>query len=419
MFGKADTILEVDSVYKRYARTNEAARRQLSDLFLRAIAGVRATRDTHRDGEFWGLRNISFSVKRGDALGVIGFNGAGKTSLLRVLNGQMAPDRGEVRILGTSASFIDLGAGLNLTLSGRENIYIKGAVLGRSREEMDAVAADIVSFAELGDFIDSPVKNYSSGMTARLGFSIVTHVDPSLLLIDEILSVGDFHFRQKCLQRVRQLRERSSFVLVSHNMRDIRSFCDEVIVLERGSIAFKGAPEDAIEFYQESEARLKGTNQPELIERFRPRLYGHFLERTELIAFDHAYWGRPDGTPVSMFSPGEPVGVHFKFSVDHGPRNLRIGIPVWNEDDVQVTAFASYQGGRIVRPGKNGEVSGFLDLSNAAFNPGEYVAVLSVSDGPEFLLRKPLEPVTVNAAHGAQYWGVTHMDHRWDGLDFK
>jgi ABC-type polysaccharide/polyol phosphate transport system ATPase subunit len=413
-----DTVLEVDGVYKRYARSTAATRKQLSEVFVRALFGRSVDRTDHKKDEFWGLRNINFSVKRGDAIGVIGFNGAGKTSLLRVLGGQMMPDRGEVRILGNSASFIDLGAGFNPSLSGRANIFIKGAVLGRSKEEMEAIADDIIAFAELGDFIDAPVKTYSSGMNARLGFAIVTHVDPDLLLIDEILAVGDFHFRQKCLRRVREMRERSSFVLVSHNMRDIRNFCDDAIVLERGAIAFKGSPDDAVEFYEESEARLRGGNQPEAGERFRTQVHGHFLLQDDLVEFEHAYWGTPSGERLSAFTIGEPVGIHFRFKLKYAPRGLRIGIPVWNQNNIQVTAFGSYQKGAIIKPDGDGYVSGFLDLSKATFNPGEHIAVISVHDKKEFLLRQPLDPVDIQGQPQTQYWGSAHMPHAWKGLDF-
>jgi len=414
-----DTVLEVDGVYKRYARSTAATRKQLSEVFVRALFGRSVERTDHKADEFWGLRNINFSVKRGDAIGVIGFNGAGKTSLLRVLGGQMLPDRGEVRILGDSASFIDLGAGLNSNLSGRANIFIKGAVLGRSKEEMEALADDIIAFAELGDFIDAPVKTYSSGMTARLGFSIVTHVDPDLLLIDEILAVGDFHFKQKCLRRVREMRERSSFVLVSHSMKDIRNFCDDAIVLERGAIAFKGSPEEAVEFYEKSEARLRGANQPEGGERFRTQVHGHFIKQEDLVEFEHAYWGTPAGEALKTFTIGDPVGIHFKFKLKYSPRGMRIGIPVWNQDNVQVTAFATYQRGSKIKPDNDGYVSGFLDLSKAAFNPGEHTAVISVHDNKEFLLRQPLDPVDIQGQAQIQYWGVTHMPHTWQGLEYR
>lgn len=419
MMSTSPTILEVDRIYKRYARSNAAARKQLSSIFLNTLVGRSGQRDAHRDEEFWGLRNISFQVDQGAALGIIGFNGAGKTSLLRVLNGQLMPDRGEVRILGSSASFIDLGAGFNMAMSGRENIFIKGAILGRSREEMDAISEDIITFAELGDFINSPVKNYSSGMMARLGFSLVTHVDPRLLLIDEILAVGDFHFRQKCLQRVREMRERSSFVLVSHNMRDIRNFCDEVIVLEQGAVAFKGIPADAIAFYEESEARLSGANQPEASSRLQVSVHGHLIKREDQLELDHAYWGTPNGDRLDSFAIGDPVGVHFRFRVKFSPRGLRIGIPIWNDENVLVTAFASYQGDRVAIPDEEGICEGFLDLTGASLNPGDHLAILSIHDGPEFLLRQPLEVVEVKNVGNTQYWGTTHMPHKWTGLTLK
>ncbi|MEE2525868.1 ABC transporter ATP-binding protein [Hyphobacterium sp. HN65] len=419
MRDELESILEVDGVYKRYARSAAATRKQLSEVFLCALTGRSVERSDHQKDEFWGLRNINFSVNRGQAIGVIGFNGAGKTSLLRVLGGQLLPDRGEVRILGDSASFIDLGAGFNPRLSGRANIFIKGAVLGRSQEEMEAVADDIIAFAELGDFIDAPVNTYSSGMNARLGFAIVTHVDPSLLLIDEILAVGDFHFRQKCLRRVREMRQNSSFVLVSHNMSDVRNFCDEAIVLERGAIVCKGTPEEAIEFYQESESRLLGANQPEAGERFRTQIHGHFVKQEDLVEFEHAYWGTPSGEGLGSFTIGDPVGIHFRFRLKYSPRGLRIGIPVWNQNNIQVTAFASFQKGAIIRPDTDGYVSGFLDLSRSAFNPGEHLAVISVHDNKEFLLRQPLDVIDIQGKPMTQYWGATHMNHEWQGLDFQ
>ncbi|MCP2680161.1 polysaccharide ABC transporter ATP-binding protein [Maricaulaceae bacterium NA33B04] len=419
MYSQTDTILEVDGVYKRYGKSSTATRKQLSEIFVRSLIGLNVSRTEHREKEFWGLRNINFTLDRGNAIGVIGFNGAGKTSLLRVLGGQMLPDRGEVRILGNSASFIDLGAGFNPSLSGRENIFIKGAILGRSREEMEAVADSIVSFAELGDFIDSPVKTYSSGMNARLGFAIVTHVDPSLLLIDEILAVGDFHFRQKCLKRVREMRERSSFVLVSHNMRDVRTFCDEVIVLERGSIAFKGKPDEAIEFYEESEARLKGANQPEEVDRFKPRVFGHLVKREEQIEDVQAFWARADGEPISAFKPGDDIGIKFSFRLKYEPRHLRIGIPTWNQDDVLVTAFATFQNGKTIIPDADGRCEGFLSLKQAPFNPGALVAIIAISDGPEFLCRHLVGEVSVEQLDSLNYWGVTHMPHEWRGLDIR
>ncbi len=200
MLMQLDTVLEVDHMSKLYSREQISTRQRLATTFTRALMG-RPSRPPKKlkCGEFWSLGDISFTLKRGEALGVIGLNGAGKTTLLRILAGQLLPDKGEIRILGDAVAMIDLTAGFQMSASGSRNIHLRGAMLGRSKEDIEAMYDEILDFAELGDAINAPVSTYSSGMLMRLAFSIMVMAKPDVLLIDEILSVGDFAFRQKCL----------------------------------------------------------------------------------------------------------------------------------------------------------------------------------------------------------------------------
>jgi lipopolysaccharide transport system ATP-binding protein len=187
-----------------------------------------------RDGEFYAVRDVSFELRRGECLGLIGHNGAGKTTLLKILNGLIKPDRGRIEMNGRVGALIALGAGFNPILTGRENIYINGSVLGLSKKEIDEKIDEIIEFAEIGDFIDMPVQNYSSGMSVRLGFSIASSLRPDILLLDEVLAVGDIRFVVKCLNRLRDIASDSAVILVSHNMQSISGFCSRVVMLERG-----------------------------------------------------------------------------------------------------------------------------------------------------------------------------------------
>ena len=211
MWMQSDTVLEVEYLSKLYSRAQGATRQRLARTFGRILLGLSPKPPTNlKKGEFWSLKNVSFSLKRGEALGIIGFNGAGKTTLLRLLAGQLLPDEGEIRILGKVAAMIDLTAGFQMTASGKRNIFLRGAMLGRSQKEITSTYDEIIDFAELGDAIDAPVSTYSSGMLMRLAFSIMVAIGPDVLFIDEILSVGDFRFRQKCLARIRELREKAA-----------------------------------------------------------------------------------------------------------------------------------------------------------------------------------------------------------------
>jgi lipopolysaccharide transport system ATP-binding protein len=203
-----------------------------------------------RDGEFWAVNNVSFELRRGECLGLIGHNGAGKTTLLKMLNGLIKPDAGKITMRGRVGALIALGAGFNPILTGRENIYINGSVLGLSKKEIDKRIDEIIEFAEIGDFIDTPVQNYSSGMTVRLGFAIASSLSPDVLILDEVLAVGDIGFVIKCLNRVRQLSASAAVILVSHQMQNISSFCSRVLFMERGqAIVDTNEPAEAIDRY--------------------------------------------------------------------------------------------------------------------------------------------------------------------------
>jgi lipopolysaccharide transport system ATP-binding protein len=204
--------------------------------------------------EFWALRGVSFEVREGSVFGIIGRNGSGKSTLLRTLARIFTPDEGEVEIRGKVSSLISLGAGFHLELSGLENIIFNGLLLGLSKQEVDRRLDDIIEFAGLGRFIDAPVRTYSSGMRGRLGFSIAIHVDPDVLVVDEILAVGDAAFRERCVEKMRQLLAGGvTVVMVQHELETILSMCNECMWLDRGSIKEIGAPVDVVRHYLESQ----------------------------------------------------------------------------------------------------------------------------------------------------------------------
>jgi ABC-type polysaccharide/polyol phosphate transport system ATPase subunit len=203
-----------------------------------------------RPGEFWANKDITFQLRRGESLGLIGHNGAGKTTLLKMLNGLIMPDKGSIEIRGRVGALIALGAGFNPILTGRENIYINASILGLDKREIDAKMEEIIDFSEISDFIDSPLQSYSSGMQVRLGFAVATATTPDLLLVDEVLAVGDLSFRQKCYQKIKSYRESGgSVILVSHDMHAIQSNTDQCLFLNHGALEFLGSTQEAIQHY--------------------------------------------------------------------------------------------------------------------------------------------------------------------------
>jgi lipopolysaccharide transport system ATP-binding protein len=214
------------------------------------VVGQGADTSRLRPGEFWAVDGVSFTVERGSSLGIIGANGSGKTTLLRMLNGIFMPDAGAIDVHGKVGGLIHVGAGFHPMLTGRENIYVNGAILGMSSREIDARLKDIIDFADIGDFLDAPVKQYSSGMYVRLGFAVAVHSDPDILLIDEVLAVGDRDFSMKCYQKMKEIRERgTTIVLVSHNEYVIRERTEQCLYLREGRMQGFGKSDDMITRY--------------------------------------------------------------------------------------------------------------------------------------------------------------------------
>ncbi len=227
----------------------------------------RASDEDLRPDEFYAVRDVSFELRRGECLGLIGRNGAGKTTLLKMLNGLIKPDSGTITMRGRIGALIALGAGFNPILTGRENVYINGSVLGLRKPEIDAKLDEIIDFADIREFIDSPVRNYSSGMTVRLGFAVATAMNPDVLIIDEVLAVGDAAFRARCANRIDKIRSGCAVIFVSHNMEQVRRICSSIFLMQHGKGAAFLEPTKGILAYNQLNVEEGGESQ---IEIFHP-----------------------------------------------------------------------------------------------------------------------------------------------------
>lgn len=253
-----ETLIRVEGVSKKFCRSlKRSLWYGMQDLGNEVLGRCHGGTGELRTGEFWAVKDVSFELKRGECLGLIGHNGAGKTTLLRMLNGLIKPDRGRIEMRGRVGALIALGAGFNPILTGRENIYVNASVLGLRKRAIDQKIDEIIDFAEIGEFIDAPVQSYSSGMQVRLGFAIATSIEPDVILLDEVLAVGDASFRAKCYQRISSLLSKSAVILVSHNIDQVGQLCTTSIVMSSGHNIYAGNVSEGIKFYNDSNINEK------------------------------------------------------------------------------------------------------------------------------------------------------------------
>jgi lipopolysaccharide transport system ATP-binding protein len=239
-----NSVIRVRDLGKKYRRYSDERPYTLQEAVAKGLRGLRPV-EYH-----WALRGLTFDVKRGSMIGIIGHNGAGKSTLLRLLGGVGRPDEGSLTVDGVVGGLLDIGAGFHPDLTGKENVYINGIISGLLRSEVDARFNDIIAFAELEEVINDPLRTYSTGMLMRLGFAVAAHTDPDILLIDEVLAVGDVAFQQKCIEYIRQLqRVGKTIVYVSHDSNQIREMCDDAILLRKGVMVQRGKPAGVLSAY--------------------------------------------------------------------------------------------------------------------------------------------------------------------------
>lgn len=344
--------------------------------------------------EFWALRDVSLTVRRGETVGIIGRNGSGKSTLLQIIAGTLAPTGGSVRTRGSVSALLELGAGFNPDFTGRENVYLAGAIRGFSRRQVTELFGTIAEFADIGDFLDQPVKTYSSGMYVRLAFAVAAQVRPDILVVDEALAVGDVFFQQRCHRFMREDLRGVTKLLVTHDLNSIANHCDRVLVLHHGRASFEGPPLDAIAHY----TRLAHT------ERFSPRSQGdlagaagHGAPDGDIpwmsvpkdktggageVSITRVALTGPDMLPLRTIQPGDHFCCHYEIHAPSPRENLIFGVMISDRFGNAVCGdnSLSLKGERLSAPAA-GTYHVRLDYHWPELKPGEYTATFGVGEG--------------------------------------
>nr|WP_229415534.1 ABC transporter ATP-binding protein [Moorena bouillonii] len=378
----SEIILSVNGVSKKFCRDLKRSLLYGVHDIGTELLGLRQKDDKLRKKEFWALKDVSIQLRRGEAIGLVGKNGSGKSTLLRIISGLIKPDVGSVEVKGRLAPLIALGAGFNPILTGRENIYANMSILGLSKKEIDQRFDQVLEFAEIGDAIDSPVQTYSSGMAARLGFASAIHTEPDILLIDEVLAVGDLLFRMKCYRKLSELRDKgTTFVLVAHNPNSILSICDSAIYLERGKLLAVGKAAVVMQQYdQDLFLDNKQESKGAVFFKEKP------AEQSTGLDIIGVYFRDGQGNRIDYPLSGQPVSLCVKCKahteIYNGSfciifrQNCGEGEPLLNLD--------SYLDNTIFKI-SNGVVELQLEMPYLGLQPGYYSTKLWVQKRPKYI----------------------------------
>jgi len=393
----ASAAIQVEGVSKCYPM--RGGKRTLKQAVLDTVRPG----DGRRQGrEFWALRDIDFAVAPGETLGMIGANGAGKSTLLALLAGTKRPTTGRITTHGTISSLLELGAGFHPDLTGRENVFLAGAVMGLSRKTMQARFDAIVAFAGIEEFIDQPVKHYSSGMYVRLGFAVAVEVDPDILLIDEVLAVGDLVFQRKCLDKMDEFRRRGkTMLIISHDLNTIQSISDRILLLDAGRVTGIGDPPDMIARYQEHSR----------MERIRAarREWGTGEVKITGVEFRNA-----QGVPGKRFRFGEAVEARISYEASRRIENPVFGFSIATEQGARVYGNNTQIEQHAI-PAIDGRGTLTLRLQPLALGPGAYLFSVSVHSNDHLHNYHRIDHGFLMEVEGDRLFEGAYMPISWSG----
>jgi len=363
----SDVLIKAEGVSKKFCKSLKRLMLYGVQDIARSMVGMSEKTNELKPGEFWANDDISFELKRGECLGLIGPNGSGKSTLLKILNGIISPDKGRVEIRGRVGALIEIGAGFHPMLTGRENIYVNGSILGFSKKEIDKKYDEIVEFAELAEFIDTPVKLYSSGMRVRLGFAVAAQMEPDVLLIDEVLAVGDLGFKMKCLNAINEIMRNSAVIFVSHSMPFISRICTEVMVLKNGVVLYHDNNiGEGIDYYQSNfdnaEQQVSGSGKAT-------------VSNIQLSSGGHI---RLNSKGIPVISYGDDLMIEMDLTLCSSVEQPDVRVLIWSQELLPVADCVSGFSGFEICPKKFSKIK--LELRKLQLNFGVYSVVIVVVD---------------------------------------
>lgn len=368
-------IVKAEHVSKKYRiGTQRAAFSTLRDRVVeRARAPfqrLRGTPEPEADDTIWALRDVSFDLKPGEVVGIVGRNGAGKSTLLKILSRVTEPHSGRVEIYGRIGSLLEVGTGFHQELTGRENTFLNGAILGMKKSEIARKFDEIVAFAEVEKFLDTPVKRYSSGMYVRLAFSVAAHLEPDILLIDEVLSVGDMAFQRKCLDKIRQMKTSGgTIIIVSHNMIAVRAICERVLVLSQGSILADGDPDHSVPLYEK--LMLEGARSETVVDEAEQGTGKIFVDAVTLLD--------GEGRRKQSFEIGEKVRVVIEYEAPRKVENVIVYAAIRRPDGfICVASSTKLEGISLLELEGPGVIE--VEIPELTVMPGYYIMDITFYD---------------------------------------
>ncbi len=423
-------IIIVENVSKKYSRkANEHLAYGISDL-LAEILSRPSRRDLRKD-EFWAVKDVSFHLERGETFGLLGRNGSGKTTVLQMMNGLIKPDAGAILMDGSAQALINLGAGFNTALSGRENIFNAAALHGFNRKQTRSILDQIIDFSGIEEFIDSPVQTYSKGMYARLGFAVAVHLRPDILLVDEILSVGDYAFQNKCNIKMHQLKKEGvTIVLVSHSHTYVAQICEKALWLHKGRMMKLGPAKEVtqayIDFLDQKELEdlrrakeLKGQDadaariRQENRKAAKQNIYGVIYDEEDTVGGVEVNF-LVNGRQADELRVHDELVVRYQFDLKVDVTDLNVSLVFFRRDGLKLTTISTLNGD-LLKHVHRGRVRCEVRIPDLHFTPGLYGLVMPIHEGKSYLWRNVVKEFVV-MGNGRLTWQLTDFDYEYEVL---